>query len=84
LTAGRAAAFTVTGTSVGSRSRPGTGAHRGYRTISAPKAPRVPVPTLIGIFLIVVAVVVTVGRVAIRHQIAGNQSSSAKSVSTSK
>jgi hypothetical protein len=45
-------------------------------------------PTLLGIFFMVVAVVVTVGRVAIRHQMAGNQpgnqSSSAKSVSTSR
>jgi serine/threonine-protein kinase len=59
-------------------------ASRIYRTIPPPKPPRIPLPTLIGIFFMVVAVVVTVGRVVIRHQSAGSQSSSAKSVSTSR
>jgi serine/threonine-protein kinase len=81
------ATFTAPG-SAETRSRPGTGANRIYRTIPPPKPPRIPLPTLLGIFFMVVAVVVTVGRVAIRHQMTGNQpgnqSSSAKSVSTSK
>jgi hypothetical protein len=55
-----------------------------YRTIPPPRPPRIPLPTLIGIFFMVVAVVVTVGRVMIRHQMATDQSSSAKSVSTSR
>jgi serine/threonine-protein kinase len=79
-----AAAFTVTGTPVETRSRPGTGVSRIYRTIPPPRPPRIPLPTLIGIFFMVVAVVVTVGRVMIRHQMATDQSSSAKSVSTSR
>jgi serine/threonine-protein kinase len=78
------ATFTATGSPTEMRSRPGTGANRIYRTIPPPKPPRVPLPTLVGIFFMVVAVVVTVGRVVIRHQIVGSQSSSAKSVSTSK
>jgi hypothetical protein len=40
--------------------------------------------TLIGIFSLVVAVVVMTGRVMLRHQPLGAQSSSAKSVSTSR
>ena len=43
-----------------------------------------PVLTLIGIFSLVVAVVVITGRVVIRHQSLGAQSSSARSVSTSR
>jgi len=57
---------------------------RFYRTIPPPQPPKIPMPALIGIFLIVVAVAVTVGRVVIRHQQAAGQSSSARSVSTSK
>jgi serine/threonine protein kinase len=81
-----AGAFTTTGSASETRPRPATGANRIYRTIPPPKPPRLPLPTLIGIFFMVVAVVVTVGRVALRHHgnQTGNQSSSAKSVSTSK
>ena len=63
----------------------GTGFSRvAYRTIPPPRAPRVPMLTLIGIFCLVVAVVVMTGRVVIRHQSLGAQSSSARSVSTSR
>jgi serine/threonine-protein kinase len=63
----------------------GTGYSRaGYRTIPPPQAPKMPVLTLIGIFSLVVAVVVITGRVVIRHQSLGAQSSSARSVSTSR
>jgi len=55
-----------------------------YRTMPPPQPPGIPLPALIGIFLIVTAVVVTVGRVVLRHQAPASQSSSAKSVSTSK
>jgi serine/threonine-protein kinase len=64
-----------------------TGAHHGrvmYHTIPPLQPPRVSLLTLIGIFSLVVAVVVTVGRLVVRHQMAGDQSSSARSVSTSK
>jgi serine/threonine protein kinase len=57
---------------------------RFYRTIPPPQPPKIPMPALIGIFLIVIAVAVTVGRVVIRHQQSAGQSSSARSVSTSK
>lgn len=57
---------------------------RFYRTIPPPKPPKIPMAALIGIFLIVVAVAVTVGRVVIRNQQSAAQSSSARSVSTSK
>jgi len=83
-TATPAAAFTVTGTPVETRSRPGTGVSRIYRTIPPPKPPRLPLPTLVGIFFMVVAVFVNNNRVVIRHQMATDQSSSARSVSTSK
>ncbi|HXU00769.1 MAG TPA: serine/threonine-protein kinase [Polyangia bacterium] len=57
----------------------------GYPTIAPPQPPQIRLPTLIGIFLMVVAVTVTVGRVVIRfHAPAAGQSSSARSVSTSK
>ena len=54
-------------------------------TIPPPvQAPKIPMMTLIGIFLIVVSITVTAGRVVIRHFQLGSQSSSARSVSTSK
>lgn len=55
-----------------------------YRTMPPPQPPKIPLPALIGIFLIVTAVVVTVGRIVLRHPAPPAQSSSAKSVSTSK
>jgi serine/threonine-protein kinase len=55
-----------------------------YHTMPPIQPPRVPLLTLIGIFSLVVAVVVIVGRVVIRHQAPGDQSSSARSVSTSR
>ena len=54
-----------------------------FHSIPPIQPPRVPLLTLIGIFSLVVAAVVIVGRVVIRHQ-ASDQSSSARSVSTSK
>jgi serine/threonine protein kinase len=62
----------------------GSGGSRAYRRLPPPQPPRLPLPTLIGIFLTVVAVVVTVGRAVIRHHPAGDQSSSARSVSTNR
>jgi hypothetical protein len=53
-----------------------------FHTIPPLQPPRVPLLTLIGIFSLVVAAVVTVGRVVVRHQTTGDQSSSARSVST--
>jgi eukaryotic-like serine/threonine-protein kinase len=55
-----------------------------YRTIPPLRPPRVSLLTLIGIFSLVVAVVVMVGRVVISHRTPGPQSSSARSVSTSR
>jgi hypothetical protein len=55
-----------------------------YHTMPPIQPPRVPLLTLIGIFSLVVPVVVIVGRVVIRHQAPGDQSSSARSVSTSR
>jgi len=55
-----------------------------FHSIPPIQPPRVSLLTLIGIFSLVVAVVVIVGRVVIRHQPAVDQSSSARSVSTSK
>jgi serine/threonine protein kinase len=45
----------------------GTGRRLAARSIMLPPAPKVPLPTLIGIFALVVAVVVTVGRMLLRH-----------------
>ena len=45
----------------------GTGSRVGYRTIPPPQPPRMSMFTLIGIFAMVVAAVVTVGRVLLRH-----------------
>ena len=63
-----------------------TGLNRPVQLTVPPPAqpPSIPMMTLIGIFLIVVSVTVTVGRVVVRHYQLGNQSSSARSVSTSK
>jgi serine/threonine-protein kinase len=63
-----------------------TGRNRAVQLTVPPPAqpPAIPMMTLIGIFLIVVSVTVTVGRVVVRHYQLGNQSSSARSVSTSK
>ena len=55
-----------------------------YRTMPPLQPPRVSLLTLIGIFSLVVAVVVMVGRVVISHRAPSNQSRSARSVSTSK
>jgi hypothetical protein len=55
-----------------------------YRTIPPPRAPRMSMLTLIGIFSLVVAVVVITGRVVLRHPPPSAQSSSARSVSTSR
>ena len=45
----------------------GTGSRVGYRTIPPPQPPRMSMFTLIGIFALVVAAVVTVGRVLLRQ-----------------
>ena len=45
----------------------GTGSRAGYRTIPPPQPPKMSMFTLIGIFALVVAVVVTVGRVVLRN-----------------
>ena len=45
----------------------GTGSRVGYRTIPPPQPPKMSMFTLIGIFALVVAAVVTVGRVMLRH-----------------
>jgi serine/threonine protein kinase len=44
----------------------GTGRRLAARSIILPPAPKVPLPTLIGIFALVVAVVVTIGRMLLR------------------
>jgi serine/threonine protein kinase len=45
----------------------GTGRRLAYRSMMLPPAPKVSLPTLIGIFAVVVAVVVVVGRLLLRH-----------------
>jgi serine/threonine protein kinase len=82
------ATYTINGTDLGSTR--GTGFSHIYRTIPPPRPPRTPLPTLIGIFCMVFAAVLIVGRVVIRHQTSSapsgatssGQSSSARSVST--
>ena len=83
------ATYTANGTDLGSTH--GTGFSRRYRTLPPPRPPRTPLPTLIGIFCMVFAAVLIVGRVVIRHQttsgatssrLSSGQSSSARSVST--
>ena len=66
--------------------RTGRASRVGYRTIPPPQPPRMSMFTLIGIFSLVVAAVVTVGRVVLRpsRDARAPQSSSARSVSTSR
>jgi serine/threonine protein kinase len=80
------ATYTVNGTGADPVPARATGFSGMYRTIALPRPPRTPLPTLIGIFCMVFAAVLIVGRVVIRHQTPGarsrDQSSSARSVST--
>jgi serine/threonine protein kinase len=79
------ATYSAHGSPLDPASTLGTGFSRVvYRTIPPPRAPRMSILTLIGIFSLVVAVVVMTGRVVLRRQPPGAQSSSARSVSTSR
>jgi eukaryotic-like serine/threonine-protein kinase len=59
--------YTASGTAGEPGSTHGTGSRIDYRTIPPPRPPRIPMLTLIGIFAMVVAAVVIVGRIVLRH-----------------
>jgi hypothetical protein len=84
----RSATYTASASPVEGEASPvslrGTGSRAAYRSVMLPPVPKIAFTTLIGIFALVVAGVVIVGRVVLHFRAPPAQSSSAKSVSTSK
>ena len=81
---GESLSATYTASATGPVATRGTGSRAAYRSVMLPPVPKIALSTLIGIFALVVAGVVIVGRMVLHFRPPPAQSSSAKSVSTSR